>query len=110
MREFFKAPERRFRVLWVSPELMANAVVNLGCQFVQEYVTEGLPEGLPEGTTVQSVTYDYIRDAFGFRVYHESFDVVPDCEFPPELLVTMRVVDRGENSAPAIVQRGREFI
>ncbi len=106
MREFFKAPERRFRVLWVSPELMANAVVNPGCQFVQEYVTEGLPEG----ATVQAVIYDYARDAFCFRVYHESFDVVPGCEFPPELLVTMRVVDRGENSAPAIVQRGREFI
>ncbi len=98
MRQFFEAPERRFRVLWVSPELLANAVLDSRCQYVHEYVAENLPEGI----RIEGVIYDPARDAFGFRLYHPSFDEVAPCERIPELFVMVRAVDRGE-------RRGREF-
>ena len=54
-------------------------------------------EGIPKGAVVDSVHHDWMNRTLMFRVWHESFDIVPDGERPPvvadfQLGVVSRVV------------------
>jgi hypothetical protein len=58
-------------------------------------------EGLPAGYEVQGVIYDYVRQAFLFRIHHPDLPEVPPDVVEPPVLVPMgfRTVKVGE-SAP----------
>lgn len=80
------ADERRYRIFYVTPELM------MGCLAFRATAERRLvgchTTGLPDGYKLLAVQYDFGRDAFGFKVEHPSFDVVPDGDLIPEMQVT----------------------
>lgn len=93
-----KTKGRRWRVLWVSPEMVMQSL------FPMRYKVEvKLVDGPPDGVEVSDVTYSWERQAFGFRLYHPSFDEVPEGEFSPTIEAIFTTENRSEH-------RGREFI
>lgn len=93
-----KTKDRRWRILWVSPELVMQSL------FPMRYDVElTLVDGPPDGVKLLDVAYCWDRQAFGFRLYHPSFNEVPEGERIPTIEATFRVEKRAE-------RRGREFI
>lgn len=88
----FVERERRFKLLWVSPELLMNVLLSptqTGGR-VRVMRVEGLPE---DSTEVQSVYYDDSRRAFGLHLWHPSFDVVESGALIPEVHVAISAED-----------------
>lgn len=77
--------ERRLKIMWVTPELLVGLRF-FGGNRVGDQV-EWTTLDLPADVTVQAVHYSPERDAFGFRLYHPSWDVVPDGNVIPDVRV-----------------------
>lgn len=95
----FKSRERRYRVLSVTPELLMNALFSSRRDGSTIRVIR--MEGLPDGCEIQAVTWDDLSCCFKFRLWHESFDVVPAGEMCPAIwplchAETLPVVEEGE--------------
>lgn len=71
--------ERRYKILWVSE----HDVLDLWHRHAFSILTLPVLEGVPEDCEVQTVRHDALRRAFGFLLYHDSFDVVPEGQSPP---------------------------
>jgi hypothetical protein len=69
--------DRRCKIIRVSTAFALKALgFALQPGDTQDIVV--LDAGLPPGLTVQAVNYDPAWDCFVFRVWHPSFDVVPE--------------------------------
>lgn len=77
------AQDRRWKVLWLSPECML-----LPIQLWLNSCIVSRPIGvcIPEGCEVVDVAYDWNRRQFGLRLQHPSFPEVPDGAYAPELI------------------------
>lgn len=74
--------ERRCRIYWL-PEGAVWALVS-GRRRLPHCLSVYSLDGVPDDVTVDSVFADWPRRAFGFRVSHPSFEVVPDGMPVPE--------------------------
>lgn len=86
--------EARYRIYAISEHLLVdmwNAMLDpkIGPptwrgRGLEGYVVSMLKaEGIPELAVVDSVHHDWMNRTLMFRVWHESFDIVPDGERPP---------------------------
>jgi len=103
--QFEQGPERRYKMLWISPELLLAALFSPQRDGDKVRVVE--VDGLPYGCKVEAVRFDEDRRAFVFRLWHESFDVVPLNYCPPEVTPECRAV---ELLLKTEKRTGREFI
>lgn len=94
MHEFFEKPiEPRYKVLYVSPELVGET---LFCSR-PEIKVEGIPQ---DGKTrIQAVCWDDMQRCFAFRLWREDWDAVPAGEDIPEVQVTFTQLTEVECSA-----------
>lgn len=102
----FEGRPRRYRILSVSPELLMDALLSPRRDGGMIRVVR--MEGLPDGCEIQAVTWDDLSFCFKFRLWHESFDVVPDGHVCPPVspLFHAENVRVAENPAPAVKQSG----
>jgi len=80
--------ERRYKVFYMSPELLIAA--GMGGKVAGEpgnQITEFVSCDLPEGAEIVDVTYCWERRAFGFRVWHQAWDIILEGHTIPELTV-----------------------
>jgi hypothetical protein len=85
---FFRPTERRLRVVTLMPHDVLAAL----CWRDNEFLTLLDMTGLPDGIQVVSLHADELPMCFRLVVYHPSFDVAPEGERPPELLLTRRAI------------------
>ena len=83
----FRAPDRRFRVLWITPELLMDLVINPRAE--GDVIRALTVQGIPDDAKIEGISYDFYRAAVGLRVWSASFDVVEDAGLPPDLSVTI---------------------
>ena len=89
-----KTVESRYRIYAVSEQRLVdlwNCLIDPGDR-EREWRGHGLQghlmpmlkaEGIPEGSVVDGVHHDWMTRTVRFRVWNESFDIVPDGELPP---------------------------
>jgi hypothetical protein len=91
MHTFFTAPDRRYKILKVSTELLLGNLMTNGIPML-------LPDGrarvvsargLPDGCRIEAVRYDEMCDQFWFRLYHESFPVLGAGYAIPEVQIEL---------------------
>jgi hypothetical protein len=70
----FTAKERRRRLLYIPAELMMNVL--LFPQRDDNHLRWLTVDGVPDGVEIESVWWCENMDAFCFRLWHSSFDVV----------------------------------
>lgn len=84
--------ERRYMMLYVSAEVIKEIICHY-CTIDNEFIPPSseeqrilVAEGIPEGAVINGdAHYSYERDAFAFRVFHESFDPVLLGAYPPAI-------------------------
>lgn len=76
--------DRRIRTYYIQ-ERFALAVLQMRRSEDYDYI-EIVDESLPDDAKVVRVWYDTCRQAWGTHVHSNSFDEVPDCERPPEII------------------------
>lgn len=80
-----KARPRRYRNLWISPELLLKSLLFCRVQISESEILSFSIKGLPDGCEVQAVHYCEWKDAFCFRLWHESFDELKESQAIPDL-------------------------
>ena len=102
--------ERRCKIVYIPHGFIMNFLTF----FERECITRPIIKSLPNsGCEVKTVEYFPSRDAFGFIVYHPSFDVVPMGFMCPEVIVEEILFQRIENykmQRPTIPSRWRRCI
>lgn len=103
----FKQPGRRYKVLWIAPELLFDALVNPRtkervekiCATTLSGFREGFDslrsaevlalrvEGMPDDAEIQAMTYDPMANLVGLRVWSASFEEIGMCDMVPKLEV-----------------------
>lgn len=101
---FSRFKERRFRILMLAPELMLGLLINP--ERKGDDVRCFTLDGLPDNCEIDAVSYNDERHAFALRLYHPTFDVVPEAHPIPEVTVNIKA----ETLRVAAERRGREFI
>jgi hypothetical protein len=94
---FKREKDRRYKILYVSPELLMNALFAGGLSNTSITV-----EGMPTDCQIVGVHYSEDRISFAFMLYHESFDIVPEVNCIPTISPTFTAHDKPK--------AGREFI
>ena len=110
----FRSRERRYRILSVSAELLLNALFSPRRD--GDTIRVVRLEGLPEGCEVQAVMWCDLTCVFKLRLWHESFDVVPDGEMCPSIwplcgVETLRVAtDEPKVAADVVCAQCRDLL
>lgn len=86
--------DRRYKIFRASPELILQAMMP-ATGTSNDLVTI---EGLPDGYELCDVAYCWESRCFMFRVWHESFDIVPECCMIPAITPTVHVKRRHSDS------------
>jgi len=76
-----KVQERRYKMVFVNPQILLGFMQNI---LEKEFDTY-LPDlsCLPKDSQVLEIYYDYTRHCFGFLIYSREFDIIPGkCEIP----------------------------
>lgn len=58
----------------------------------QRFITKLRLIGVPEDTKVVYGWYDARRNCFGIRLYHETFELIPDNDIPPVVASEIEMV------------------
>lgn len=103
MHLFFRAPERRYKIVRLTPELLLDAL--LSPRLDQSFVRVLRMDGVPEGCQIEAVAWDEWSRCFMFRLFHESFDVLDPAAAIPDLFPvihqeTVRVVRPDQADQP----------
>ena len=92
----------RLKIFYVSEDEIMS-VVTWHDQMPSVLRIPDKPSGIPDGAKVLRVCHQWNMRAFGFLVQHESFDVVPKGEIPPNVSDQMhlcyKLIARGEDGA-----------
>ncbi len=99
--------ERRYKLLWVSTELLMYMRFG-ACLRRGDEVLYPVLENWPEGAVVRSVTYDHLTDSFAFRLYHPDWPVIASGEHIPPLRLNVR--SEMLKVVPPQERRGPEFL
>lgn len=87
----FKAPDRRYKLMKVSPELL---LVNLFNNSVSKDLSDGnvlirtVSHDIPEGTQIEAVTFDDYSRCFMFRLWRADWPEIAEASVIPDLDVT----------------------
>lgn len=88
--------ERRCKVIFLSDELVIDAILRMrnSCNVAYRI------DGLPDGWVVERINYFSDRSAIGVLIHHPSFHEVPNEHVWPELTeVTCAPLTRGSSKA-----------
>lgn len=93
----FKAPDRRYRIMKVSPELFLDMAFNRSQATELDDGNVSIRtishEGMPEGTQIEAVCFDDYERCFMFRFWNATWDEVEECARIPEANVQFRARD-----------------
>lgn len=78
--------ERRYKTVCIN----ARDVVTL---FIYPRYRQLVFEGIPEDFEIVAVFSDSYRESINIILYHETFDIVPDCEFLPTIVT--KIIEQG---------------
>jgi hypothetical protein len=76
--------DRRLKLLRVHKDYVLALALG-GARIIDDHILAVSVEGLPVDVKIDAVSYDQDRDCFVFRLWHASFDVVPDFHVLPEI-------------------------
>lgn len=109
----FKAPDRRYKIMTVTPDILMNALFSPtyspGDRTVRVYsLTDADGKPLPEDVRADAIAYDDLRDLIYVRLWSASWPVMDTASHLPDvgIAVTAReleVVDPAEEARRAAV-------
>ncbi len=82
-----KVRENKYKIILVSEQLIGQF---LFAKTVVDDFVKLIDNDLPGDIEVVAIQYDFARDSFAFKIWHESFDIVPSESVLPTLVVTLR--------------------
>ena len=89
-----KAIERRYKLVYVPHAFIMSFLTFNERDCIIRPIVEDLPK---EGCEVRTVSYSPVRDAFGFIIYHPSFDPVPLGGECPKIILTEIIFQKIQN-------------
>lgn len=102
--QLFSAPDRRYKIIRMEPQLIVDAILNH--VQVGDVVNSITIDGIPTGARIEAMGFDSMHNRAWMRVYHPSFDEVPENGLIPLLSIK---VTRQELQLKR-TNRGYEFI
>jgi hypothetical protein len=81
--------ERRYKIVYIPHEFVFNALFFVETDCITKPIIADLPK---EGCEVVGVQYSFDHDAFAFKVYHPSFDVIPIGGEYPKVIIKEEIV------------------
>lgn len=102
--QLFTAPERRYKILRVTPELIADALLNH--VQIDDVVNTIAVEGIPSGCEIESMGFDPMHRRVWIRLYHPSFAEIDEGAMIPVLQVNIKK----QSLQVKRTSRGYEFI
>lgn len=75
--------DRRWKACFISPNTILGLFQDWKSIKIGTAFSQVLFKNLPRDIHVDHVWWDNLRQAFGFLIYHESFDIIPFANDPP---------------------------
>ncbi len=85
----FKAPDRRYRIMEISPELLFTCSLSPRWVSADEFMVNEI-EGLPDDVQIQAIVYDDLTRLVCVRLWSSSWAVLEDGATIPKVIITIK--------------------